>query len=60
LPAQPLLKAEDVAERLAISRDRVYRLVERGDLPAVRIGLQLRFEPEAIDTWIAEHRETAA
>ena len=33
-----LLRVEDVAERLRLSRASVYRKIERDDLPATRLG----------------------
>jgi excisionase family DNA binding protein len=32
------LKPKDVAERLSIDRSHVYRLIDKGELPSVRIG----------------------
>jgi excisionase family DNA binding protein len=34
----PLLKVEDVAKRLNISPSLVYQMMQRGELPSVRIG----------------------
>jgi excisionase family DNA binding protein len=43
---RPLLSTREVADRLRVSRATVYRLLdhddERGRLPAVRIGGQIR------------------
>jgi excisionase family DNA binding protein len=52
--SQQLLTVQDVAKRLAISRRGVYYLLERG-LPSLRLGKKtLRFDPQAIDAWLAE------
>jgi excisionase family DNA binding protein len=54
-----LLKANDVARRLAVSRAWVYEAARTGRIPSVRIGGQegpLRFVPEDIDRWLAEAR----
>ena len=32
-----LLKPEDVADRLSLSRSEVYRLIDKGVIPAVRV-----------------------
>jgi excisionase family DNA binding protein len=37
-----LLRPTDVAERLAISRSKVYTLIEQGQLQAVKIGRSTR------------------
>ncbi|MGH2874303.1 MAG: helix-turn-helix domain-containing protein, partial [Solirubrobacteraceae bacterium] len=54
-----LLKASDVAQRLAVSRAWVYEAARSGRIPSVRIGGEdgpLRFVPEDIDQWLAEAR----
>lgn len=51
----PLLRAEEVAGRLAMSKAAVYRLAERGELPHVRIGRVVRFDVEALEGWIRAH-----
>lgn len=55
---RPLLRAQQVAERLNITPRHVYRLVEVGDLPAVRIGMKaVRIHPEDLDTYISDKRK---
>lgn len=54
-----LLRARDVAERLSISASAVYRLAEIGDLPCVRIGAAVRFDPADVDRYIERHRSGA-
>lgn len=41
-----------LAERLAITPMTVYRLVEKGTLPAVKIGKSIRFRPGDIDAFL--------
>jgi excisionase family DNA binding protein len=43
-----LLRIDQVAERLAISKMTVRRLVERGELRQVRIGGSIRFRPQDV------------
>jgi len=38
----------EVAQALKVSRSWIYAKVERGDLPSLRIGGMLRFDPVAI------------
>jgi len=38
----------DVARLLQICRATVYRLVDRGELPAFRVGNSIRFHPEEL------------
>jgi excisionase family DNA binding protein len=50
-----LLRAREVAAMLNLSSaHRVYDLARRGMIPSVRIGRLLRFDPEALQTWIAQ------
>lgn len=44
-----LLKPEEVASLLKISKYTVYEMVKRGDLEAIRIGRKMRFDPGAIE-----------
>ena len=50
-PAQVVeaLTVEQAAERLHLSEATVYRLVRAGDLPGVRVGRSIRFDPRALD-----------
>jgi excisionase family DNA binding protein len=41
----PLLTVDEVAAHLKVSRRWVYDLVQRGGVPAVRVGRYLRFRP---------------
>lgn len=60
MSSEPLLTVTDVAKRLAISRRGVYYLLERG-LPCLRLGKKtLRFDPAAIDAWLADQASGGA
>jgi nitrogen PTS system EIIA component len=50
-----LLTAKQVAEYLQLSQRSIYRLLDRGELPATKIGGQWRFRKVAIDEWIDLH-----
>ena len=52
-----LLTVGDAADFLAISRRQVYVLLERGELPAVRVGTRLRLIPADLRAYLEEHRE---
>ena len=47
-----LLSPKQLAEYLQLSQRTVYRLLERGDLPAVKVGGQWRFRKSAVDEWL--------
>lgn len=47
-PTATLWDAQDVARFLKVSRSWVYHRAEAGELPCLRIGGLLRFDPQAI------------
>jgi len=53
-----LLRLPEVADRLALSRTAIYRLMERGELQPIRIGGALRFPASAIDQLIEKWKGT--
>lgn len=57
-PAEPgLLTAEQVAARLAVSPDTVWRLARSGRLPRVDVtGRLYRFDPAVVEAYIAAGR----
>ena len=42
----------EVAELLRVSKATAYRLVQAGELPALRVGHQLRVDPRELDQWL--------
>ena len=52
LRVNSLLKAKDVAEILQISRAMAYNLMQRGEIPTVRIGKARRVRPEDLISYI--------
>jgi excisionase family DNA binding protein len=60
MPSPPLLTVQQVAELLSVPAERVYRMVRGGELAAIRLGpASIRFDPEDLERWIAEHRQEA-
>lgn len=49
-----LLTAEQVAERLGMTTDWVWRQARNGEIPVVPLGRFRRFREEAIDEWIRQ------
>ena len=47
-----LLKAEEVAKYLRISKSGAYRLMQTGEIPVVRIGKAVRVREEDIDSFV--------
>lgn len=50
-----LLTAKQLAEYLQLSQRSIYRMLERDEIPATKIGGQWRFRKTAIDEWIDLH-----
>jgi len=48
-----LLTPVEVAERLGVCRDTVYRLCDRGELPHVRISNAIRIAPADLAAFLA-------
>ncbi len=46
-----LWRVQDVARALNVSRSWVYQQAQQADLPSLRIGGLLRFDPEAVRAW---------
>lgn len=47
-----LYTVKDLAKILAVKPLTIYRMIERGQLPAVKIGKTIRFKPEDIDAYL--------
>jgi len=47
-----LLTAQLVAEYLDLPLWRVYELAREGQIPHIRIGRSLRFDPNAVSAWL--------
>ena len=57
---ESLWRVCDVARHLCASISWVYKAAEREQLPCIRIGAMLRFEPAAIRSWLAGQRIRSA
>ena len=53
---QDLLRIEDVARRLCLSRSKVYDLTRSGALPSVRVDTSVRVHRADLDAWVASLR----
>ena len=49
-----IMTVREVAEYLRLSEAKVYRLVNEGQLPVVRLGKTWRFRKDLLDEWLAE------
>ena len=51
-----LLTAKQVAELLAVPESWVREATRAGRIPHLRLGRYRRYQPAAIDAWLAENR----
>jgi len=54
-----LLTTHNVQDLLQVDRTTIYRMVESGRLPAIRVGKQWRFARAEIEQWLADAKPTA-
>ena len=52
-----LMTVEELEKYLRFSRKTVYKLLKKGDIPAVKIGNKWRFDKEVIDKWLKRNME---
>jgi excisionase family DNA binding protein len=52
---EKLLKADEVAELLAIAASTVYQLAREGKLPCIKVQSSVRFRPADIQAWLEEN-----
>lgn len=48
------LTVEDVAKRFGVNSTTIYRLVQKGSLPAFKVGGQWRFSDEMLSSWVVD------
>ena len=53
-PDGRLLRLEDIADRLAISRSMAWKLVAEGHVRSVRIGRAVRVRPRDLEAYLAD------
>lgn len=52
------LTIDELAGYLKISRETIYKMAQKGSIPAVKVGVQWRFDQEDIDNWIENNRNS--
>jgi excisionase family DNA binding protein len=55
-----LLTVDQVADILKLGRTRLYEIMDRGDLPSIRIGRSRRILPSDLNCYIARLRAEVA
>lgn len=49
-----LLRIENVAERLSVSRSMAWKIIDLGQLRSVRIGRAVRVRPQDLEAYLAD------
>ncbi|GMU42631.1 MAG: hypothetical protein AMXMBFR25_06170 [Lysobacterales bacterium] len=52
LMAEPWVSVEQIAEHLGVTRDSIYRWIDRKGLPAHRVGRLWKFKASEVDDWV--------
>ena len=47
-----LITAAELAASTGIPKSRVFELAREGELPCIRLGRAMRFDPEAVRAWL--------
>ena len=50
--AEPWLSVEEISRHLGISKETIYRWLERQKIPAHRIGKLWKFKVSEVDGWV--------
>ncbi|RKX64478.1 MAG: DNA-binding protein [Thermodesulfobacteriota bacterium] len=52
------LTLEQIAEYLQMSTSSIYKMAQKGKIPAYKVGRQWRFRKEEIDRWIKSQKQS--
>jgi excisionase family DNA binding protein len=50
--SEPWVSVEQIAEHLGVTRDSIYRWIDRKGLPAHRVGRLWKFQLFEVDEWV--------
>ncbi len=53
---ESLLTANEVAKLLRLSTQTLYKMVDEGTIPAVKVGSQWRFDRSSVSGWLSNQR----
>jgi excisionase family DNA binding protein len=51
---EPWVSVDDLAQHLGVTKDSVYRWIERKGLPARKIGKLWKFKLSEVDDWVRQ------
>ena len=50
--SEPWVSVEQLAKHLGVTRDSIYRWIDRKSLPAHRVGRLWKFKVSEVDAWV--------
>lgn len=51
---EPWYSLEEISRHLGVSKETIYRWLERGTIPAHRMGKLWKFKPSEVDQWVKD------
>ncbi len=54
---EELITLKELSRYLKISRPTLYKMLEKGKIPALKIANQWRYKKGDIDRWVEQHRQ---
>ena len=57
---ESLMTLVEVAEYLRLSKDSVYRMAQKGKIPASKVGTQWRFRRKDVDEWLERNKNVTS
>lgn len=51
-PIEPWFSVEEIAKHLGVSKETIYRWLDRKTIPAHRMGKLWKFKPSEVDSWV--------
>ena len=60
IPAECLWTVRDAAAFLRLGRNAIYEMAKRDELPSIRIGSRVRFDPAALRVWLRQKHDAPA
>ena len=52
MTSEPWVSVDQIAEHLGVTRDSIYRWIDRKGLPAHRVGRLWKFQISEVDDWV--------
>jgi excisionase family DNA binding protein len=52
VPHRPLLRVREAAAKAKVSEQTIRRLIAKGELPALKVGRQVRLDADELEAWL--------